>query len=93
MYACLCQSKRYAELRAHYRRLIVYGCLFFFAALSALHLALLYRPELLRARLTERLIKEMWTYSPIFKLLEIPYLPPGAASAAAGAVSGRFDEL
>jgi hypothetical protein len=72
---------------------VVFGCLFLFAALSALHVALLYRPELLRARLTERLIKEMWTFSPIFKFLEIPYLPPGAARAAAGAPSGRFDEL
>lgn len=73
--------------------MVVFGCLFLFSLLSALHLALLYRPELLRARLTERLVKEMWTFSPIFKYLEIPYLPPGPARAAAAAASGRFDEL
>ena len=65
------QQKRYAELRRMYRRMIAYTCLLLFVVISGLHLALLYRPELLRARLTERLIREMWTVSPVFKYLQV----------------------
>ena len=65
------QQKRYAELRSMYRRMVIKTCLLLFALISALHVTLLYRPELLRARLSERLISEIWSVSPVFKYLQV----------------------
>ena len=111
------QQKRYAELRAQYKRMIIYACLLLFSVVAALHLALLYRPDLLRLKLRESTVEWLWNNSPIFKRLgvraprcagvarlhtltraapaypQLSYMPAGAARAAAGAASGRFDEL
>lgn len=77
------QQKRYAEVRATYKRMILTVCAVLFALVAALHLALLYRPELLRARLTERLIKEMWTASPVFNYLQARAWPTPRGCGAA----------
>ena len=65
------QQKRYAELRAQYKRMIIYACLLLFSVVAALHLALLYRPDLLRLKLRESTVEWLWNSSPIFKRLGV----------------------
>ena len=65
------QQKRYAELRAQYKRMIIYACLLLFSVVSALHLALLYRPDLLRLKLRESTVQWLFDSSPIFKRLGV----------------------
>ena len=77
------QQKRYAELRAQYKRMIIYACLLLFSVVSALHLALLYRPDLLRLKLRESTVQWLFDSSPIFKRLGVraPRCAVGASVA------------
>ena len=57
-----------------YKRMFVNACLALFLIISALHLVLLYQPQLLRDRLSERRVRGLWEASPIFKHLGVRHV-------------------
>ena len=61
-----------------YKRMIIYACLLLFSVVAALHLALLYRPDLLRAKLREGTVQWLFHSSPIFKRLGVRARPNAA---------------
>ena len=65
-----------------YKRMIIYTCLLLFSVVAALHLALLYRPDMLRAKLRESTVQWLFHSSPIFKRLGVRACPAALLTAA-----------